>query len=250
MSGRLFDAKIRPHIYAIYGLVRIADEIVDTYMGTDTREQLDALETHVLEQLKSKQPFSPNPIVQSFVVTAQRFNFGSELIKPFFKSMRTDITAKSFSKKSYDEYIYGSAEVIGLMCVKVFANDNTLYNNLKPGALALGRAYQKVNFLRDMRSDFYERGRVYFPGVSFESFNDTVKKEIEADIEKDFREAAASIQAIPRSARAAISTSYDYYWQLFIRLKRASATDIKTRRLRVPNTIKIAIFSKAKLVRQ
>ena len=154
MSGRLFDAKIRPHIYAIYGLVRIADEIVDTYMGADTRAQLDALETHVLEQLAAEQPFSPNPIVQSFVVTAQRFGFGSELIKPFFKSMRADITAKKFTKKSYDGYIYGSAEVIGLMCVKVFANDDALYDNLKPGALALGRAYQKVNFLRDMRAEF------------------------------------------------------------------------------------------------
>lgn len=251
MSSRLFDSSIRKHIYAVYGLVRIADEIVDTYMGADSEDILNQLESHVLELLQHEQPYSPNPIVQAFVTTAQEFSIDTSLITPFFKSMRTDITDTSFTQDSYQAYIYGSAEVIGLMCLKIFTNnDKKLYEKLKPGACALGSAYQKVNFLRDMKSDQEERGRVYFPGITYDTFNDAEKKLIERDIEKDFLVARSFIASLPLSARKAIQTSYDYYWQLLLMIKRSTAHDITSRRLRVPNAMKLIIFAKAKVTPQ
>ena len=248
LSSSLFDTSIRRHIYAIYGLVRIADEIVDTYMGADSEALLNELETHVLTQLETTQAFSANPIVHAFVDTAQKYAIDIELIQPFFESMRTDLTEKTFTKETYDRYIYGSAEVIGLMCLRVFTGSNTsLYEQLKPGALALGRAYQKVNFLRDMRADYVERGRVYFPGVEFESFTVIQKQAIEADIEKDFQLAATALSQLPKNARKAVVTSYDYYWRLFVILKKASVSDITSRRLRVPTLQKLGVFAKAKV---
>jgi phytoene/squalene synthetase len=249
MSTRLFPVSIREHIYALYGLVRIADEIVDTYMGPDTEAALTELESQVLALITSDQPFSPNPIVHAFVVTARAFSIDSSLIQPFFDSMRTDIAARSFTQAAYQAYIYGSAEVIGLMCLKVFTNgDADVYNQLAPGAMALGRAYQKVNFLRDMKSDYQDRGRVYFPGVRYENFDDTQKQAIEQDIEKDFIVAREYIPALPTAARRAIQTSDAYYWQLFMSLKKASAKDISSRRIRVHDAKKLLLFAKAKVL--
>lgn len=249
MSSSLFDRSVRKHVYAIYGLVRIADEIVDTYMGPDAEKLLNDLEAHVLDQLKSQQPFSPNPIVQAFVLTAQKFAIDTSLVRPFFDSMRTDLTATHFSKKAYDDYIYGSAEVIGLMCLKIFTNSDTAaYELLKPGALGLGRAYQKVNFLRDMKSDFEQRGRVYFPGVEYETFNTQQKAAIEADIEKDFLIAAKTIKSLPKNSRKAVQTSYDYYWELFVLLRNADVKDIISQRLSVATTKKLALYAKAKVL--
>lgn len=246
LSSRLFSTAIRPHIYAIYGLVRVADEIVDTYQGLNAAKLLDELETHVLEQLASKTPFSPNPIVQAFIVTAQKFSIDHSLIQPFFDSMRTDLTAKAFDQTEYETYIYGSAEVIGLLCLKVFVDgDDAEYDKLAAGARALGSAYQKVNFLRDMKADHEERGRCYFPGVSFASFTLRQKLLIEADIEQDFMTAKEYIHALPVGAQKAVRTSFRYYWHLLDILKKASVEDIKQQRLSVPSTKKLTIYLNA-----
>lgn len=250
MSSRLFDAPTSKHIYAIYGLVRVADEIVDTYMGDSTLAMLDQLEAHVLEQLQSKVPFSTNPIVHAFVTTAQRFDIDTNLIQPFFQSMRTDITKSTFSQTEYSEYIYGSAEVIGLMCLRVFTGgNNNTYKSLEFGAKALGSAYQKVNFLRDIKADFDDRGRVYFPTITYESFNDTQKRSIETDIACDFENARKALDQLPANARRAVKTSFEYYWQLFQILKKASAEELKAKRLRVPTALKLALYAKAKAAR-
>lgn len=246
LSSRLFDTSIRRHIYAIYGLVRVADEIVDTYQGKDADVLLNELEAHVYQQLKSDTPFSPNPIVHAFVLTAHKFAINRALIAPFFQSMRTDLTETSFTKEAYEEYIYGSAEVIGLMCLKVFTRgDRSSYKKLEKGAAALGSAYQKVNFLRDMKADYDERGRCYFPGVTFPNFNDTQKQSLEAEIEQEFLIAKDYIAQLPQAARRAVSTSYEYYWELLITIKKASAEDIKSRRLRVPSSKKLSIYLKS-----
>lgn len=242
-SSRLFASDIRPHIYAIYGFVRIADEIVDTYQGEDSLELLDNLEKHAYEQMEKKVPFSTNPIVHAFVHTAKLYNITEDLIRPFFVSMHMDIDASNYSDKEYEKYIYGSAEVIGLMCLKVFCEgDEDLYKELASGARKLGSAYQKVNFLRDMKSDFDERGRVYFPGVSYKNFSDSDKAKIEEDIKQEFKAAKKVIPNIPTSARQAVKTSYAYYYTLLEEIEKLPATEIITKRIRVPNSKKLKIF--------
>ena len=244
LSSRLFDRSIRRHIYAIYGLVRIADEIVDTYRGSDSLERLNNLEAEVARAIEAQ--YSANPIVHAYAQTAHQFAIDSSLLTAFFESMRMDIDTKSFTKKQYDEYIYGSAEVIGLMCARVFVQgEKKNYESLQTGARALGSAYQKVNFLRDMKSDYEERGRVYFPHVDFDSFYDTHKRAIEEDIEADFAVARQAIDDLPRVAKKAVRASYYYYYALFEDLKHADAETIKTRRLRISSARKIALLAKA-----
>ena len=244
LSSRLFDRSIRRHIYAIYGLVRIADEIVDTYRGSDSLERLNNLEVEVARAMEAQ--YSANPMVHAYAQTARQFAIDSSLLTAFFESMRMDIDKKSFTKKQYDEYIYGSAEVIGLMCLSVFVRgEKERYRSLETGARALGSAYQKVNFLRDMKSDYEERGRVYFPHVDFHSFDDTHKRAIEEDIEADFVVARQAIDALPRVAIKAVRASYYYYYALFEDLKRADAETIKTSRLRISSPRKIALLAKA-----
>lgn len=190
--------------------------------------------------------YSANPIVHAYAQTARRFAIDSSLLMAFFESMRMDIDKQSFTKKQYDEYIYGSAEVIGLMCAKVFVQgENESYESLQTGARALGSAYQKVNFLRDMKSDYEERGRVYFPRVDFNSFSETQKRAIEEDIEADFAVARQAIDDLPRVAIKAVRASYYYYYALFEDLKHADAKTIKTRRLRISSARKIALLAKA-----
>lgn len=244
LSSRLFDRGIRRHIYAIYGLVRIADEIVDTYRDSDSLERLNNLEVEVARAIEAQ--YSANPIVHAYAQTARRFAIDSSLLTAFFDSMRMDIDTKSFTKKQYDEYIYGSAEVIGLMCARVFVQgEKESYESLQTGARALGSAYQKVNFLRDMKSDYEERGRVYFPRVEFDSFSDTDKRTIEEDIEADFAVARQAIDNLPRDAKKAVRASYYYYYALFEDIKHADAETIKTRRLRISSARKMALFAKA-----
>lgn len=243
LSSRLFSPSIRRHIYAIYGLVRVADEIVDTYQGKDARSCLDSLEKEILSLLKETHPFSPNPIVYAFIRTAQTYEIDTTLITPFFHSMRMDLELQRFTKDQYDEYVYGSAEVIGLMCLRVFTeNDTEVYESLKSGAQALGSAYQKVNFLRDIEADATERHRWYFPHTSMERFNDTAKQQIEDEIEQEFAAARQVLSAIPRTARKAVATSYAYYYELFSVLRRYSAEEIKQSRRRVPNYRKMSLM--------
>lgn len=237
-STKLFSPHIQPHIFAIYGLVRIADEIVDTYAGKDKEQQLDLLENETYKALKIQ--YSTNPIVHAFAKTAAHYDITKQLIAPFFKSMRMDLEPVHYSKKLYQKYIYGSAEVIGLMCLKVFVEgDAKRYTALAPGAKALGSAYQKVNFLRDIASDYAERQRVYFPDVSFETFSETDKQMILADIKKDLHEAHGSLANLPGSARKAVTLSYSYYYELLKKLEKTPADTLKHTRVRVPTAKKI-----------
>lgn len=242
-SSKLFSGDIRDHIYAIYGLVRVADEIVDTYMGANASEMLSELELHTLEALKTG--FSPNPLVHAFATTARKYDITSDLITPFFASMAMDLKPVKYTQANYEQYIYGSAEVIGLMCLKVFCNNEVLYKKLTSGARALGAAYQKVNFLRDIKADFDERGRVYFPGVSFKTFDDQQKNDIIADIKKDFKKAQTAITRLPKNARKAVALSFSYYSELLHVLENASADAIKSQRLRVNATKKARLFAQS-----
>lgn len=244
LSSSLFDKTVRPHIYAIYGMVRIADEIVDTYQGEDIRAQLDTFEKEVLAIIQPGASFSTNPIIHAFGVTARQFAIDAALVTPFFESMRTDISETRFTKEAYDTYIYGSAEVIGLMCLKIFTSSPELYAELAPSAQALGSAYQKVNFLRDIADDHKTRGRFYFPDMTFDSFDDAAKHKVEADIEKDFLAGKEGISKLPLSAKKALSLSYNYYYELFIILKKRPAEELKQGRIRLPSNRKAWLLAK------
>ncbi len=241
ISSRLLGKKIRPHIYAVYGLVRIADEIVDVYQGPDAAKMLDDLERATYAAIQSG--YGANPIVHAYALTARRYGIGRELIAPFFSSMRMDVSPRSYSPEDYRAYIHGSAEVVGLMCLRVFcAGDSKQYDKLAEGAAALGAAYQKVNFLRDLAADYKELGRVYFPGITFDSFDDSVKQDIITDIKKDFALARQSLRQLPASSRLATTLSYVYYRELLKRLEATPAAVIKTTRVRVPPRRKISLM--------
>lgn len=244
-SSKLFAPQIRDHIYAIYGLVRIADEIVDTYKGKDAAKLLKDFEAETFAALRSG--YSTNPIIHAFVTTAKRYGINRDLLRPFFKSMRMDLKTQTFNAHLYAQYIYGSAEVIGLMCLKVFCDDAALYKKLEPGAKALGAAYQKVNFLRDVAADYAERGRVYFPKVTFETFSEAQKKAIIRDITKDFTKAQPAVIALPKGARAAVSVSFAYYSELLRKLEKTPVETIKTTRIRVSTPKKMQLFVHAKV---
>lgn len=241
MASRRFSANVRPHIYNIYGLTRLADEIVDTYQGKHAGTLLDELEKECL--LSIKRQYSTNPVVHAFQATARQFTISEQLIRPFFKSMRLDLTQKKFNEKEYKDYIYGSAEVVGLMCLKVFcANNAAMYKRLEKGASHLGAAYQKVNFLRDIAADKQQLGRYYFPNDSFDAFNDATKQAIIGDIKRDFSMAWPSLQQLPSGARAAVMTSYRYYAALLRKLERTPAHTIKSRRLRINDFYKLMLY--------
>ena len=240
LSIRLFSATLRPHIYAVYGLVRIADEIVDSYDGPGRAKLLSDLEKQTMAAIDLG--YSTNPIVHAFALTARTYAIDSALIAPFFESMRMDITPKTFDQALYSSYIYGSAEVVGLMCLKVFTNDEKLYAKLAKGASKLGAAYQKINFLRDIAADAQGLGRWYFPISSFETFDETAKKSIVRDIEKDLASAAKAISQLPDSSRKAVALSYNYYDELLQKIIHTPAAQLQQKRIRVNNLQKIALF--------
>jgi len=242
MSSRLFSRSVRQDIYAIYGLVRIADEIVDSYNGADRQSLLQDLETEVNAAIK--RGYSTNPIVHAFALTATQYAIEASLIAPFFASMRMDLVPTLYKDKDYATYIYGSAEVIGLMCLKVFSqNDSQLYTTLSGGARVLGAAYQKVNFLRDMASDYNELGRLYFPNVEYSKFSEKDKQTIIASIEDDLDHAEASLRQLPKNSKAAVMLSVKYYRRLLKQLKKASVADIKSRRVRINAFEKLWLFA-------
>lgn len=238
---------MRVHIYAIYGLVRIADEIVDTYRGSDAPILLDELKNETLRTLKTG--YSSNPVVHAFAVTAKLYNFDEDVIEAFFESMRMDTEPYVNTAANYSRYIYGSAEVIGLMCLSVFTEGNhEQYKKLADGARALGAAYQKINFLRDLASDNNELDRWYFPDSSYESFTDTEKQRIVDDIENDLASAKQALGQLPKTSKRAVSLSLHYYGRLLDKLRAASAEDIKQQRIRVPGSLKLALYMKARLL--
>jgi phytoene/squalene synthetase len=240
---KTLDRKLRLPIFAIYGFVRYADEIVDTFHDFDKEKLLNRFKDHAFEAIE--EGISLNPVLHSFQSVVREYKIEHELIDAFMHSMAMDLGTVSYDPEKYHEYIYGSAEVVGLMCLRVFCNgDEELYNNLKADARSLGSAFQKVNFLRDLKSDFYERGRVYFPGVDFNDFTIDAKKVIEEDIQNDFRDAYRGILRLPESSRRGVYLAYIYYLKLFDRIKKTSAAQIQNERIRVPDGIKFALLAK------
>jgi len=238
---KLLGREFRNPVFSIYGMVRIADEIVDTFHLWDQGRMIEEFEQETYRAIE--EGISTNPVLQAFQVVANQSGIGKNLIKPFFDSMKEDLDKGSHDSSSYQQYIYGSAEVVGLMCLKVFCKgDEVLYQKLEPGAKSLGSAFQKVNFLRDMGSDLEERGRVYFPDVDFHNFTEEDKKEIEKDIQKDFDSAYQGILNLPKGCRKGVYTSYIYYKRLFNKIKRTKASDIGKSRIRVPNGEKIILL--------
>ena len=248
ISSRLLKRQMRKHIYAVYGLVRISDEIADCPGIDDTYRLslLNSLEQEVYSAIERQ--YSANPLVHSFAMTAKIYGIDRSLIEPFFGSMRMDIQ-HAYTPKYYNEYIHGSAEVIGLMCLKVFCHgEKSLYNSLELGARKLGAAFQKVNFLRDFAADYKVLNRVYFPGVNFIDFTDAQKREIEQDIETDFADSEKYIRKLPRSARIAVRVSNTYYKALFKKIQHASVDVIKLKRIRIGSMRKFLLLCKARLM--
>jgi phytoene synthase len=241
-----FHSRFRQPIYAIYGFVRFADEIVDTFHTQDKQQLLDDFEKDAFDAIEKR--ISLNPVLQSFQITVNHYKIDHDVIKCFLKSMRMDIGKATFTEAEYKQYIYGSAEVIGLMCLRVFCEgDNERYNKLVPSAKSLGSALQKVNFLRDIKADQQERSRAYFPNISFETFDDQSKKLIEADIQRDFEDGFKGIKALPDGARLGVYIAYQYYLSLFKKIVNTPAEIILQKRVRVSNGQKALLYYKAAL---
>jgi phytoene synthase len=245
-AARLFPRQVAAAIYNLYGLVRMADEIVDTYRGPDAPQLLDGLEDETYAAMD--RGFSSDLVVHAFMLTARRYGIDRQLLAPFFASMRMDLQPQHYDQKSYERYIYGSAEVIGLMCLRIFCDgDSAAYEHLAPGAQRLGAAYQKINFLRDYAADSTELGRVYFPGVEKTGLTDQAKAAIIKDIRDDLALAEPALRTLPRAVRQAVYLSYRYYGELLDRLEKAPAAHISVRRLRLSAGHKLTILAATRL---
>jgi phytoene/squalene synthetase len=241
---RLLHGDLQTPIYNIYGFVRFADEIVDTFHDFDKEALLDQFKTETYEAIE--RGISLNPILHSFQSTVRAYGIDVQLIEDFFKSMQLDLNKSKYNKDEYDEYIYGSAEVVGLMCLNVFCEgDEEKFNELKPYAQSLGAAFQKVNFLRDLKADYEGLERLYFPGCDFRNFTRDDKTSIEADIQKDFEKAYEGILKLPFKARFGVYVAYKYYMSLFKRIKKLQPHSIMQQRVRIPNYGKIMILAEA-----
>ncbi|MEM8968004.1 MAG: phytoene/squalene synthase family protein [Bacteroidota bacterium] len=228
-------------IYAVYGFVRYADEIVDTFHDHDKTTLLDRFEKDTYQAIEEK--ISLNPVLHSFQSVVNKYHIQPDLIDAFLRSMRMDLDQQTYNDPLYHEYIYGSAEVVGLMCLRVFCEgDDALYQSLEEPARKLGAAFQKVNFLRDIKSDYDERGRVYFPDVDFNDFTQTAKQKIEQDIQQDFDEAYQGILRLPSGSKLGVYLAYVYYLNLFKKIKQCSAARIAQERIRIPDNRKIALL--------
>lgn len=242
---RVFDCKFRAPIYAIYGFVRFADEIVDTFHGFHKEALLLRFKADTYQAIEEQ--ISLNPVLHAFQEVVNKYNIEKELIEAFLGSMEMDLHRQNYQDQMYRQYIYGSAEVVGLMCLRVFTEgDIKMYDHLKASARSLGSAFQKINFLRDMKSDFDERGRVYFPGINFSNFTNKDKQLIEADIKADFDHGYAGIVQLPKGARFGVYLAYVYYINLFKKIKRATASKVTKERIRVNDGKKMyLLFSSA-----
>lgn len=241
---RLLAPNIRPAIYSIYGFVRYADEIVDTFHSFDQETLLDDFIKEYNKALDKK--ISLNPILNSFQEIVHKYGL-YDLVNDFLDSMKMDLEKKDYNTdQEYKQYIYGSADVVGLMCLLVFVNgDRQRFEELKPNAMALGSAFQKVNFLRDIKNDFENLGRSYFPNVDKFNFNDQKKYDIIDDIEKDFAKAYEGIQKLPFNAKLGVFIAYKYYLSLLNKLKNKDSKQILETRIRISNPHKIWIFFKS-----
>ncbi len=229
---RLFHPKFRSPIYSIYGFVRFADEIVDTFHDYPKAELLQRFREDTWRAID--EGISLNPVLQSFQDVVHKYQIDRDLIEAFLNSMAMDLTESSYDTSLYNEYIYGSAEVVGLMCLRVFCEgDDAEYQRLKEPARRLGAAFQKINFLRDIRSDHEDRGRVYFPGVDFSRFTQEDKWQIEADIKEDFDAALEGIRNLPKGSRLGVYLAYTYYTHLFMKIKSAPPQLVATGHIRL-----------------
>lgn len=244
----LLDAKIQKAIYGVYGFVRLADEIVDTFFGFDQQQLLDRFESDYYEARLNK--ISLNPVIHAFQQVARQYNIENELVASFIKSMRADLFKKTYTlREETQEYIYGSADVVGLMCLKIFTEgDTALYEQLKRPAMKLGSAFQKVNFLRDMKQDIVELERCYFPEVTVENFCEHTKLAIIREIEEELDEAYIGITRLPSSSKLGVYVAYTYYSKLLKKIKRTPARKLISQRIRVSDFNKAVLFTQSLLL--
>ena len=245
LATKMLDSSIRQDIYNIYGFVRFADEIVDSFHNYDKKELLNLFEKDLKKSIEDK--ISLNPILNSFQKTVHNYQIDYELVDSFLNSMKLDLDKKKYlTKEEFDQYVYGSADVVGLMCLKVFVKGNkNQYNDLRPYAMSLGSAFQKVNFLRDLKADHDGLNRSYFPNLNIDEFDEQSKKIILDEIDKDFRHALKGIFKLPSSARFGVYTAYKYYLKLLNKLRKTHPLKIKSSRIRVPNYQKVNVLARS-----
>ncbi len=234
--------EIQDDVYNLYGFVRLADEVVDSFHGYDQEKLLSDLKDDTYKAISQK--ISTNPVLHSFQETFHKYDFPVELVDQFLYSMEMDLNPDlKYDKDLYDEYIVGSAEVVGLMCLLIFLDgDKVTYNELEPYARSLGSAFQKINFLRDLKQDFEDLGRTYFPGVDFSNFTNQDKKTIQNDIEQDFAHAYIGIKKLPKKARFGVYLAYIYYIRLFNKIEKLDATVLLNERVRISDNKKYGLF--------
>jgi len=241
---KLLHKDLRSPIFNIYGFVRFADEIVDTFHEHDKATLLAEFKKETFDAIE--RGVSLNPILNSFQKAVKQYNIGHDLIHAFFKSMESDLTQNKYDRQGYEEYIYGSAEVVGLMCLHVFCEgDLKQFEKLKESARALGAAFQKVNFLRDVKADYLGLSRIYFPNCDFHNFTESDKLQIEEDIEEDFRKAYNGILHLPMKSKFGVYVAYKYYYSLFRKIKTTQPQHILQSRIRIPNYYKAYIVLRA-----
>ena len=238
---RCLDKELRNPIYSIYGFVRFADEIVDSFHDFNKEELLNRFEKETYQAIDEK--ISLNPILNSFQKAINTYQIERELIEKFLSSMRMDLKEKSHNLSSIDQYIFGSAEVVGLMCLRIFCQgNNRQYEALKPSAMKLGSAFQKINFLRDVKADYHNLGRSYFPDLDFNNFDDETKKKIEENIASDFDAGYEGIKKLPRKARLGVYVAYIYYLALFKKIKNLPSRQVMSERVRIRNRYKVTLL--------
>jgi len=243
---KMLHQSIREPIYAVYGFVRLADEIVDSFHEFNKKELLDDFKKQTFQAIDVK--ISLNPILNSFQHAVNYYQIDKWLIDAFFDSMEMDLEDQQYNQETFDKYILGSAQVVGLMCLKIFCKgDSDQYESLRPGAMSLGSAFQKVNFLRDLKADKENLGRIYFPGMNNHEWTPELKEKIQADIKQDFIHALEAINRLPSNSKYGVYTAYRYYFKLFKKLENASFEELLTNRLRVPNYTKIRLLFTSKV---
>lgn len=239
---RCLEKELRDPIYSIYGFVRFADEIVDTFHDFDKKDLLERFKKDTHAAISER--ISLNPILNSFQATVNHYKIDYTLIDQFLHSMEMDLTEKYHDAKSFEEYILGSAEVVGLMCLRVFCKgNNAMYERLKPYAMSLGSAFQKINFLRDLKADYVGMGRTYFPGLELTQFDSENKQKIEANIAHDFEEGFKGIKMLPRSARFGVYVAYVYYLALFKKIRNTPPGNVMTNRISIRNRHKATLLA-------
>ncbi len=243
---KLFDMRFRGPVYGIYGFVRFADEIVDTFHDYPKADLFARFKQDTWRAIE--EGISLNPVLHSFQQVVRKYGIERDLIEAFLDSMEMDLTESAYDPEGYNEYIYGSAEVVGLMCLRVFCEGNDAqYQQLKAPARRLGAAFQKINFLRDIKSDHEERGRVYFPGVDFTRFSQEDKWRIEADIKEDFDAALEGIRLLPKGSRLGVYLAYKYYTHLFLKIKSAPPQQVAQERFRLSSKRKVYLLCSSAL---